>query len=173
VGRNRDELYREAVAEFGPALDRVAAAYEADRERRSDLRQEIHFQLWRSFERFDGRCSARTWAFRVAHNVAISHVNRERRRNTRLVSLEEVQQPAAAPVSEPDMDRDRALTELRRLILQLKPLDRQIVSLYLEEMDAASIAEVTGLSAANVAMKVSRIKTILAERFAQERRHAG
>ena len=76
----RDELYAIASREFGPALDRLAAGYEADPEKRHDLRQDIHFQLWRSFEVFDGRCSLKTWTFRVAHNTAVSYVNRERRK---------------------------------------------------------------------------------------------
>jgi hypothetical protein len=68
----RDELYETAVREFGRALDRLAAGYEADPERRHDLRQDIHLQLWRSFAVFDGRCSLKTWTFRVAHNTAVS-----------------------------------------------------------------------------------------------------
>jgi RNA polymerase sigma-70 factor (ECF subfamily) len=49
-------------------------------------------------------------------------------------------------------------------VQQLKPLDRQLTVLYLEGLDAASIAEVTGMSANNVATKVHRIKKILAAR---------
>jgi len=37
--------------------------------------------------------------------------------------------------------------------------------LYLEGVDAASIGEVTGLSAGNVATKIHRIKAVLARRF--------
>lgn len=37
--------------------------------------------------------------------------------------------------------------------------------LYLEDMDAASIGEVTGLSARNVATKVHRIKKLLSEQL--------
>jgi RNA polymerase sigma-70 factor (ECF subfamily) len=164
----RDELYRTAIQDFGRALDRLAAGYEANPERRLDLRQEIHFQIWRSFELYDGRCSIKTWIFRVAHNAAVSYVNRERRTNARLVSLEEIERTAPGSQGEPDIDRDRALEHLSRLILKLKPLDRQIMISYLEEMDIASIAEITGLSAANVAMKVHRIKNILARRFMEE-----
>ena len=50
---------------------------------------------------------------------------------------------------------------------RLKPLDRQVMLLYLEEEDAASIAEITGLSVANVSTKVSRIKQILVRQFHQ------
>lgn len=86
---NPDELYRQTTADFGPALGRLAGAYEADPDRRRDLLQEIHFALWRSFESFDGRCSLRTWIYRVAHNTAVSHVFRRRRAGNHLVSLEE------------------------------------------------------------------------------------
>ena len=165
-----DERYQDAVREFGRALDRLAAGYEADPDKRRDLRQEIHLQLWRSLALYDGRCSLRTWTFRVAHNAAASYVTRERRANQRFVSLEDAE--AVAPGGPPDLDRARALEQLSRLMLTLKPLDRQILILYLEEMDAASIAEITGLSAANVAMKIHRIKSILARRFQEEERHA-
>jgi RNA polymerase sigma-70 factor, ECF subfamily len=36
---------------------------------------------------------------------------------------------------------------------------------YLEGMDAASIGEITGLSAGNVATKIHRIKNILSQQF--------
>jgi RNA polymerase sigma-70 factor (ECF subfamily) len=167
VGRTEQhELYDAAAREYGCALDRLAAGYEADPDKRRDLRQEIHFQLWRSLAAFDGRCALKTWTFRVAHNTAASYVMREQRRNTGLVALEEV-----AVLAEPDIDRARALAQLSALIRQLKPLDRQIILCYLEAMDAASIAGITGLAPANVSMKVHRIKTILARRFREEERN--
>lgn len=171
MGSKRDELYHTAVEEFGRALDRLAAGYEADPEKRHDLRQEIHFQLWKSFEVFDGRCSLRTWTFRVAHNSAVSYVNRERRASARFVSLEDTELGPAHD-DEPPIDRQKALARLSQLILNLKPLDRQIMISYLEEMDAASIADITGLSPAHVAVKIGRIKSILARRFHEERRYA-
>jgi RNA polymerase sigma-70 factor (ECF subfamily) len=168
----RDELYRTAIAEFGRALDRLAAGYEADPEKRYDLRQDIHFQLWRSFDAFDGRCSLKTWVFRVAHNTAVSYVQRERRRNATFASLEEIDHAVGRHDEGSAIDRRRALEMLSQLILTLKPLDRQIMISYLEEMDIASIADITGLSAANVAMKIHRIKQILARRFHEEHHHA-
>ncbi|MGZ7060254.1 MAG: RNA polymerase sigma factor, partial [Candidatus Angelobacter sp.] len=57
------------------------------------------------------------------------------------------------------------LEKLLKLIQQLKPLDRQVILSYLEDLDAASIAEITGISAGNVATKIHRIKNILTRRF--------
>jgi RNA polymerase sigma-70 factor (ECF subfamily) len=173
----QDDLYRDAVDQFGSSLERLASAYEADPEKRRDLSQDIHFQLWRSFQRYDARCSLRTWIYRVAHHVAASHVMRERRIFSTLVSLEELEKL-------PDKDQGQFaanqrialandLDRLSALIQRLKPLDRQVIVSYLEDMDAASIAEVTGLSAGNVAMRIHRIKNVLAKRFHEGGSHAG
>jgi RNA polymerase sigma-70 factor (ECF subfamily) len=167
----RDELFETAIREFGRALDRLAAGYEADPEKRHDLRQDIHFQLWRSFEVFDRRCGLKTWTFRVAHNTAVSYVNRERRKNSGFVSIEEIERTAAGQDREPDIDQQRALQQLWDFIRQLKPLDRQIMICHLEDMDTATIAEITGLSAGNVGMKIHRIKNILSSRFLEEKRY--
>src|SRR5215471_7893003 len=87
----RDDLYKEAVASCGTALDRVARAYEADPDRRRDLLQEIHVALWQSFENFEQRCSLKTWVYRVAHNTATSVVIRKKMRAPAFVDLEEVE----------------------------------------------------------------------------------
>lgn len=86
---SRENLYEDAVRTYGSALDRLARAYEADSEARRDLLQEIHLGRRRSLESFDARCSLRTWIYRVAHNVACSHVDADRRSKARqLVSIE-------------------------------------------------------------------------------------
>jgi RNA polymerase sigma-70 factor (ECF subfamily) len=163
---SRDNLYREAAAEYGDALDRLARAYEADPDRRRDLLQEIHFALWRSFGGFDGRCSQRTWVYRVAHNAAASHVIRQRRANAGvLVGLEEIEAAPDPNDERAAADRREALDRLLALIRQLKPLDRQIIFSYLEGLDAAAIGEITGLSPGNVATKIHRIKSILTRQF--------
>jgi RNA polymerase sigma-70 factor (ECF subfamily) len=164
----QDQRYLEVAAEFGPALDRLARGYEADPDLRRDLRQEIHTELWRSLARFDGRCSMRTWVYRVAHNTAASHVLRHKIKSGAMpgfVGLEELE--AAAADDDPEqavLERD-ARQRLLALIQTLKPADRQLTLLYLEDLDAASIGEITGLSSGAIAVKIHRIKAALAERF--------
>lgn len=162
----QEKLHAEAAQVFGPALERLARAYERDPDKRRDLLQEIHIALWRSFARFDGRCSLRTWVYRVAHNTATSLVLRRLSNKPSIVSIDDSLESVAAEANEEQvLDRRRALERLHELIRRLRPLDRQVMVLYLEQLDAASIAEITGLSAANVATKVRRIKQILIQRF--------
>lgn len=164
----RDELYRQVVEDFGAAIDRLAGAYEPDPDRRRDLLQDIHVALWRSLAIFDGRCSLRTWVYRVAHNTATSRVVRRRTHAPVLVSLDDLEAVADADDREEALDRERAMDRLMGLIRVLAPLDRQIILLYLEGLDAASIGEITGLSSGNIATKIHRMKKVLTTRFREK-----
>ncbi len=162
----QDDLYIEAAQLYGASLKRLARAYEADPEKQHDLLQEIHFAIWRSLERYEARCALRTWVYRVAHNTAASHVIRQRRaRPGSLLSLEEID--AAADGTDPirRMDERAALERLYKMIHRLKPLDRNLMLLYLEDLDAPSIAEITGLSPGAVRVQIHRIKSLITRRF--------
>lgn len=162
---DQDERYLAAAAEHGGAMQRLASATEANAERRRDLLQDMHVALWRSFASFDGRCAVRTWVYRVAHNVAASHVDRERRTRAPLVTLDEIEQMPSGENISSEVEESEALARLHAIIRKLGPPDRQIITLYLEGLDAASIAEVTGLSAGAIATRVSRLKSQLARLF--------
>jgi len=162
----QDERYKNAAAEFGRAIERLARGYEADPDRRRDLLQEIHFAMWRSFALFDDRCSLRTWVYRVAHNAAASYVlSRRRVKLEQQVDLEELDCADEAADPEVQAGDQQALAMLQAMILQLKPPDAQVMLLYLEDFDAPAIADVTGLSPGAVATRIHRVKTILAKRF--------
>ncbi len=159
--RDTDELYQEATTLCGAALRRLAKGYEADPEKRRDLLQEIHIELWRSLRLFDGRCSLRTWVYRVTHNVAATHIVRMRRDSAQLVDLDALEQEPGFVDGEMRANQQFAVSRLLEQIRRLKPLDRQVILLYLEGESAASIGEVTGLSAVHVATKIHRIKKLL------------
>lgn len=147
---------------------RLARGYEADPERRRDLLQDIHLDLWRSLELFDGRCALRTWVYRVAHNVAASHIVRQRRFAGRLVDLEALDTDPAPVDGKAQADQRHATQKLLCLIHQLRPADRQIILLYLEGETAAEIGEVTGFSPSNIATKIHRIKKLLHQQYRRQ-----
>src|SRR4051812_41406610 len=161
----QDEHYLQAVAEFGPALVRLARTYEQDPDQRRDLLQDVYLALWRSFAGYAGQCSLRTWVYRVAHNTAISA--RLRRRKACLVSLEELADIPAPDDPEDAVGNARVLERLQTLIRRLAPPDDQVMLLYLEDQDSASIAEITGLSAGAVTTRIHRVKRLLSSRFHQ------
>ncbi len=166
----QDERYGRAAVAFAAALERLSRAYEADADLRLDLLQDIHFALWRSFAQYDGRCSERTWVYRVAHNVAASHVLKRRRsRSQALTTLDEIAAHADPRQASPEAEvgARQALDRLTTLVQALAPPDRQVVVLYLEGLDAVAIGEVCGLTPGAVATKIHRLKAVLARRFEQ------
>ena len=161
-------LYDEAAASYGPALQRLTRAYEANPERRRDVLQEIHLALWQSLSRFDGRCALGTWVYRVAHNTATSVCIRRRRSAPDLVSIEDLDVPGPVPEREQAVDDGRAVERLLQLIHRLRPLDRQVMLLYLEGLDANATGDIVGLSPGNIATKLHRLKKVLAQQFKEE-----
>lgn len=165
----QDRRYEEAAARFGGDIERFAAGYELHPARRRELLQEIHVALWQSFAGFEDQCSLRTWAYRVAHNVGASHVERSLRAADRgALTLDDAPEVADERADMGSVDRRIDLQRVMALVHCLPPVDRQVMLLYLEDLSAQAIAEVTGLSARNVATKVHRLKALLAHQL-----HAG
>jgi RNA polymerase sigma-70 factor (ECF subfamily) len=170
----QDGRYAAAAAEFSGAIERLARAYEANADTRRDLIQDIHVALWRSLAVFDGRCALRTWVYRVAHNTAASHVQKRRRwRGERSGAYATLETLADTDDPEATTGERQALERLMALIHALGPPDRQVALLYLEDLDAAAIGEITGLTAGAVATKIHRLKALLARRFAPQHQDQG
>jgi RNA polymerase sigma-70 factor (ECF subfamily) len=159
----RDALFERIAAEYGAPMARLARAHEADPSLQQDLLQDIHVALWRSLPAFGGRCSLRTWVYRVAHNVAATHVLRQRRHAGKsLVSLDDIDIVSEAKAIDTKVDEARVLARMHALIQRLRPLDRQLLVLYLEGLSVEEIADIAGLSQANTHTKLHRIRTLLA-----------
>jgi RNA polymerase sigma-70 factor, ECF subfamily len=99
-------------------------------------------------------------------------VVRSRRLAARLVDLESIEAAHSPVDGEAQANRRFSTGKIFELIHRLKPLDRQVMLLHLEGEAAGPIAEVTGLSTANVATKIHRIKKVLKEQYLEGAAHA-
>lgn len=169
----QDDLYRKAAIEFGPAMARLAAAYERNPALREDLLQDIHLALWQSLANFRGECAMRTWTYRVAHNTAATHVLRQvRSRRQQWVTLEELESTPDESDNERFVDGLGVFERVGAIIQKLKTIDRDVLVLHLEGLEASEIAEVVGVSPNLVAQKVHRTKQVLKRYFASGENHA-
>lgn len=159
------DLYQDASETFAPAMQRLARATEANDANRHDLLQDMHLQLWRSFEHFDHRCSLKTWVYRVIHNVAATHVDRERRRSAEQFNLSELDEIPDFADMTLRLERGDALTKLHAWIRRLATADRQVLTLYLEGLSAAEMSDITGRKAGAIATRISRLKSKLTRDF--------
>jgi RNA polymerase sigma-70 factor (ECF subfamily) len=140
------------VADYERPLRRLARCYTSESSVAEDLFQEIVLALCGALFRYRGECTVRTWVYRIAHNVAISFAAKGRRERLRSRPLNE-----ADDLADADHDtRDRAL--LLAAVRKFPMADQQLVMLYLEGLSAVEIEQVTGVSSANVATRLSRIR---------------
>ena len=98
--------------EHAGIVRKVAATYCRDGDDRADLAQEIASALWQAFARYDATRPFATWMYRIALNVAISHVRSTARRRRVFVPLDEGLQESAEAVA--DADSGAALATLQR-----------------------------------------------------------
>lgn len=161
--QGRQARYAEIRAAHGPALARVASTYASSAAERDDLIQEIALAIWTALPRFRGEASVRTFVFRIAHNCGVSHLRRRRP----AAAAAEVPDgaPTAQHVLEVQSDRDR----LMAAIAELGVAQRQVLTLSLEGLSYAEIAEVLGLSEKNVSVRLTRARQSLRKRLGGER----
>jgi RNA polymerase sigma factor (sigma-70 family) len=149
------------VAEHGPALRRLVAAWERDVAAREDLLQEILLALWRALPRFRGDCAEKTFVLRVAHNRAITHRFKPR------AHIEPLDAAAAVADGRPTPEADAAaaqrLERLRRALQTLPVPARQVLTLSLEGLSGAEIAAVLGISENNAGVRLFRARRALRE----------
>lgn len=155
MGTNGQAAFLERIDRHRGILFKVANAYCRSREDREDLVQETIAQLWRSYQRFDGRVAFSTWMYRVTMNVAISFLRREQRKRGVVEMPEALLERVPAP-EEPEND-DR-IDFLHELIDELAPLDRAVMLLYLDDYSYAEIASILGISESNAGTKIGRLK---------------
>ena len=153
--------FEDLLQRYLPALRRLVCCYARDameKEDHDDLLQEIAVGLWTALPRFREDSSERTWVYRVAHNTAISFVTRRRRRSQREQSWTGPDLPAVSTSPESNVIQDQHRARLSAAVEQLPLADRQIVVLHLEGLSAAEIETVTGVSAGNVATRLTRVR---------------
>lgn len=126
----------------------------ANGEDRDDLKQEIIYQLWKSFPTYRGDSKFQTWMYRVALNTAMLGLRARKMKYTGLSDQE-------FNISEDpfrDQDEEARVKQLYRQIYKLKDLDKTIIFLYLEECSYDEIADITGISNKNVSVRLTRIR---------------
>lgn len=114
--------------------------------------QEIVLQLWKSFPTFRGESKLSTWMYRIALNTAISGIRKKRITTTELSTISyQLQDTATAP-------QEEEMKALYVAIEKLTDIEKSIVLLYLEDKPYDEIADITGITANYVAVKMNRIK---------------
>jgi RNA polymerase sigma-70 factor (ECF subfamily) len=160
------DAFTALLREHAGIIHKVALGYTSSFADRQDLSQEITLQLWRAYPRYSPDRPFSTWMYRVALNVAISHLRRHYHPERVTLPLEESDVEIAS-VPEPN---DERVILLRQVIAAFPPLDRALVLLYLDEHSHREIAAILGLTETNVATKLSRLKQRLRDEMVRQQK---
>lgn len=169
-----DATTRDAHRAFADLLERhrgivlkVAGSYAVNPDDRADLAQDIAAQLWRAWPTYAPDRPVTTWMYRIALNVAISHLRGRSLRDRHHVPFDEELHAAGAHgmALEDDHETGEQLRLLDRVIAALPPLDRALMLLYLDERSQREIADVLGISESNVSTRISRLKQRIRDEF--------
>lgn len=146
-----EKSYLQKIEEHKGIILKVVNLYADDLEDRKDLYQEIVFQSWSAYERFEGNAKFSTWLYRISLNVALTFLKKRKKATTlKENTIQDIH-------LEPQELSERA-DYLYRAIKQLTEIDRSIIMLHLDGFDNSEISEMMGLSKTNTNVKLHRIK---------------
>ena len=148
---DNQKLFSVMVQQNKTNICTVCYMFSKDQEEVNDLFQEVVIRLWQGFDKYKGDSKERTWIYRVALNTCISFDRKKRRHNKKQVYMGD------------DLfgcnEHDSQQTEvLHKRITRLRPLDRAIVLLWLEDISYEEIGSIIGITAKNVSVRLYRIR---------------
>ena len=146
----------ERIAGYGPALARIAASYERNPALRDELLQEIYLALVSALPRLRNPEKLRPYMFRIAHNCGVRHIIGRAREKAGSIEPDEI--ASDAPTQEQSVIASERSAALLAAVQRLALPYRQVITLVLEDLAHAEIAEALGISEANVAVRINRAK---------------
>jgi len=164
-----EQKFLELVNENRNRILKVCHVYAWNAADQDDLYQEILFQIWRSLPALKEKQFANTWLYRVAINTAISFVRKRAIRTDRVVYVEHTDLARAIESQQSiEGNTDERIANLYTAIFKLDPLEKALVTLFLEDCTYEQMAEVTGITANNVGVMLHRAKKKLSSLMTEE-----
>lgn len=152
----RRKRFVELADAYAGIIAKVCSVYASQSAPFADLYQEVMVNLWTGLETFRGDARVSTWIYRLAINTCITWHRRNSRHSVGAVPLD-----GCPEIADMSPDRDSETRELYELIGRLEPFDKALVTLWLDERGYDEIAAVLGISKANVATRLHRVKAKL------------
>jgi RNA polymerase sigma-70 factor, ECF subfamily len=150
--------FTEQIDQNRGIIYKVIRLYVNHEDDEKDLFQEILFQAWKSYPRFQGNSKFSTWLYRVGLNTVLTF-----KRRIKLVEPHE--DLNRLNVASTDGNRSDESEALYTAIRMLNEIDRMIVTLHLDGYDNEEIADITGITKNNTAVKLHRIKETLTKKL--------
>lgn len=157
--RQAGERFAEITATQGNLIASICLSFARTREEFEDLRQDALLNIWHGLAGFRSESAASTWVYRVTLNTCVSYKRRSRVSERQAEAFDEFYRDLYDDATDEEQERYRLM---HRLIASLRPVDRSIILLWLDDKKYEEIAEVMGLSREAVAARLKRAKDRMA-----------
>jgi DNA-directed RNA polymerase specialized sigma24 family protein len=132
------------IGQHQQTIGKICRLYKDTGADKGNLYQEIVFQLWKSASTDIERTRSRSWVYRIALTTAIAH---------NVINTSRLPDTLQTLMILPDHN-----VEFTNALKQLTDDDKAIMTLYLEDLNHAEIAAITGLAETVIGVKLNRIK---------------
>jgi RNA polymerase sigma-70 factor, ECF subfamily len=152
-------VFEEIYKTYWNKVFRICMGFVNDADQAKDIAQETFIAVFNNLSGFRNESAISTWIFRIATNHCLRQIEKDKK-------VKKVNLPDNIIASDVYQE-DENLALLYRFISEMPEADRIIISLELEDLKQAEIAEIVGISDANVRVKIFRIKEKLKQQFAE------
>lgn len=157
--------FKQLFEENSKKIFNLCYGYAGDTDTANDLMQETFIKVWQNLDKFRNQSQLSTWIYRIAVNTCLSHIRSEKRRPT-----EELNDNLVENLTEEVNEKKEHVAALYRAISELKEQERIIITMVLDEIPYAEIAEASGISEGNLRVRIHRIKHKLTEIYNRNER---
>lgn len=154
---NKEKEFEKMVHNHKEVIYTTCYMFSKDEEEVADLFQETLINMWKGVSKDNNSIiqkeldAQKAWIYRVALNTCISW-NRKNKNNNAISLTMDIDLFADKDSS------SRQANMLHQRICSLKPFDRAIILLWLEDMSYEEIGNILGLTAKNISVRLVRIR---------------
>ena len=167
---NKEETFNNIVKENSERIQRICSYYNSNAEEQKDMYQEILVNIWKSLKHFKGNSALSTWIYRVAVNTALNYTGKAYRQMKLIVdkNMESLHIMIDDEETSRKIQEEEQYKKLQIAMNLLSVIDKALISLSLEGLSMREIADVIGITEANVKVKLHRIKSQLRSQLNQK-----
>lgn len=162
---SKEGRFKTAIESNKDRIYRLCCCYVPDPDERKDVYQEVLIHIWQSLDSFEGKSEISTWIYRIAVNSCLGYLRAERRRKRIFDGNADLRSTEVPDQGQSDVggNMDADVQKLYDAIGQLEPVERALISLYLEDVSTRDMAAIFGISEVNVRVRLHRVKGRLKE----------
>jgi RNA polymerase sigma-70 factor (ECF subfamily) len=156
----KETLFKEIFDKNSKKIFHLCYGYTGDQDAANDLLQETFLKVWQNLEKFRNKSLISTWIYRIAVNTCLTYLRTEKKQ-----AKDELTDNIIENKVEEHSEKNEQIALLYQSIAKLEENDRLIITMVLDELPYAEIAEISGISEGNLRVKIHRIKQKLTELY--------